>query len=92
MTAQIIPLRRTPAFREMSNAGTYGYDHPDMVDVTGGREGYRVFIGNRLHGEYATLSNAARAASELRQRLAQAEVRRQLAASLAALNPTNGAA
>ncbi len=55
---------------EAANVGTYGYEVSELVDIIPDLDGYRVMIGNRLHSQWVTLSNAARAASEIREKLA----------------------
>lgn len=38
---------------------------PTLIDITPGADGYRVWIGRTLYGEFATLSTAARVASAI---------------------------
>jgi hypothetical protein len=36
-----------------------------LIDITPGADGYRVWIGRTLYGEFATLTSAARVASAI---------------------------
>lgn len=72
MTAHVLTFPSPPlSVVEQSPAGTLGYPEPvERVDISGCPTGVRVWLDDKPFHDFATFSNAARAAEHLRALLA----------------------